>query len=66
MMATAYINDPGKIVYTLKLTMPLAEWKQIRKTLNLNATYSELKVIREIDDLVGQLETTLFCKEDES
>lgn len=59
-MSTAKIVNPGKIVCTLEFTMSLDDWKQIRKTLNSNAAYTELQVMNEIDDLVNQLEKTFY------
>ena len=60
-MATATIDKPDNIKCTLKFSMEISEWKQVRKTLNSNAAYTELMIIREIDDLVSKLEQLLFA-----
>lgn len=59
-MSIAEIQNPDEIVCTMKFTMKLKDWKQIRKTLNGNAAYTELQIMGEIDDLVYQLEKTLY------
>jgi len=59
-MTIATVKDPDSIECTLTFTMTLKDWKQINKTLNSNAAYVELKIIREIDDLVRQLEKVFF------
>ena len=61
-MSTAIVKNPDKIECTLSFTMRLDDWKQVRKTLNSNAAYAELKLIDEISDLVYQLEQTFFQK----
>ena len=58
----AIIDNPDEIVCTLQFKMKLKEWKQIKKTLNSNAAYTELQVMNEITDLVIQLEKTLYAK----
>lgn len=65
-MSTAIIENPDKIECTLTFTMTLKEWKQIRKTLDSNPSYAELKVTDEIIDLVRKVEQVFFSdvKED--
>lgn len=58
-MSLAEIKNPDEIVCTLQFTMKLRDWKQVKKTLNKNAAYTELQIINEISDLVYQLEKTL-------
>ena len=61
-MSIAEINNPDEIVCTMKFTMKLKDWKQIKKTLNTNQAYTELQIIGEIQDLVYQLEKTLYAE----
>jgi len=65
-MAKAIIEKPDEIVCTLKFTMKLKDWKQIKKTLGTNAAYVELQVMNEITDLVFQLEKTFYSDTDSS
>ena len=60
MMAIANVENPDGIKCTLKFTMTLKDWKQIKKTLRSNPAYTELQVINEISDLVGLLEKTYY------
>ncbi len=61
-MGIARIEKPGDIKCTLKFTMSLEDWKQVRKTLRKNDSYIELQIINEITDLVNQLENTFYSK----
>ena len=61
-MGIAKIEKPDEIKCTLQFTMKLKDWKQIRKTLQTNAAYTELQVMNEISDLVYQLEQTFYDK----
>ena len=61
-MAIAKVVNPDKIKCALSFTMTLEAWKQIKKTLNSNADYTELQVINEIRDLVSQLEETYYSE----
>jgi len=61
-MAIATINNPDKIECTLQFTMTLKDWKGIRKTLENNTAYCELKIINKIRDLTIQLEQTFYDK----
>lgn len=65
-MGTAQIENPDAIMCTLEFTMKLKEWRQIKKTLHNNEDYVELHIIREISDLIGQLEKVFYdeLKED--
>ena len=64
-MSIAEIKSPDEIVCTMQFTMKLGEWKQIKKTLSSNAAYTELKIMREITDLICQLEKTLYANTDD-
>jgi len=64
-MAIAIVENADEIKCTLKFTMSLRDWKQIRKTLGTNASYTELQVMNEISDLVGQLEKVFYDDVDE-
>lgn len=59
-MAVATIEKAEDIRCTLKFTMSLKDWKQIKKTLNSNACYTEIQMMNEISDLVSQLEKTFY------
>lgn len=59
-MANAIILNLGKIQAKLSFTMTLSEWKQIKKTLESNQAYTEMTIIREINDLVRQLEQSFY------
>jgi len=59
-MSTAIIENTDSIKCTLKFTMSLNDWKQIRKTLRTNSAYIEVQVIEDINDLVDQLEKTIY------
>lgn len=59
-MAIAIVENADEIKCTLKFTMKLRDWKQIKKTLGTNAAYTELQVMNEISDLVRQLEKTFY------
>ena len=59
-MANAIILNPEKIQAKLSFTMTLSEWKQIKKTLESNQAYTEMTIIREINDLVRQLEQSFY------
>lgn len=59
-MGIAKVENADDIKCTLSFTMTLKDWKQIRKTLQTNIAYSEIQVINEIHDLVGQLEKTFW------
>lgn len=61
-MATAIVENPDSIKCTLQFTMTLKDWKQIKKTLNTNAAYTELQVMNEIRDLIYQLEKTFYSE----
>ena len=63
-MTIAQIKNPDDIVCTMQFTMKLREWKQIKKTLSANAAYAELEIMNEIQDLVCQLEKTLYANTD--
>lgn len=63
-MAIAIVENPDEIECTLKFTMKLRDWKQIKKTLGTNAAYTELQVMNEISDLVMQLERTFYNSAD--
>lgn len=63
-MGIAKVINPNKIECTLSFTMALEDWKLVRKTLETNSAYSELLVIREISDLVSQIEQTYYDKVD--
>ena len=60
-MSNAMIENADDIKCTLKFTRSLKEWKEIRSTLNENPCYSETQIISEINDLIYQLEKTLFA-----
>lgn len=61
-MSTAQIENVDNIKCTLKFTMSIEDWKQIRKTLKTNASYTEVQLISDITDLVNQLERVLYVK----
>ena len=60
-MSLAIIDKPEEIVCTLQFTMKLGDWKQIKETLESKEAYVELKIIREIRNLVSKLESTLYA-----
>lgn len=60
MGVNAVVKNPGEIECTLELTMKLREWKQIRRTLSTKAEYVELKIIKEIDGVIAQLEQVFY------
>lgn len=65
-MSIAKIINPGKVKCRLEFEMSLDDWKQIRKTLNTNPAWSaECQIMDDIDDLVRQLEATLWSKANE-
>jgi len=59
-MSVAYVEKPDDIRCTLTFTMKLSEWKQISRTLETNNAWTELQIINEIHDLVGQLNKTYY------
>jgi hypothetical protein len=61
--ALAQVVNPDEIKCTLQFTMTLGDWKQINKTLGLNAAYTELQIMNEIRDLVTQLERVFYSVE---
>jgi len=61
-MGIAKVENAENIKCTLSFTMTLKDWKQIRNTLQKNPAYTELQVINEIHDLVGQLEKTFWSE----
>jgi hypothetical protein len=65
-MTTAKVVKPDNIQCTIQVTMSIEEWKSVKKTLNTNPNYAQLKVIREITGLVNQLEQTFYCHVDET
>jgi hypothetical protein len=62
MMNIAVIEKPDEVACTMQFKMKLKNWKQIRKTLQSNAAYTELQIINDINDLVYQLEKTLYAE----
>ncbi len=60
-MATAKVEKADDIKCTLTFTMSLGEWKEVNNTLSKHTAYAEVQVIREIQDLVGQLEKTYYA-----
>lgn len=63
-MSIAIIENPDDITCTLKFTMTLKAWKEIRKTLRTNTAYNELQIINEIEDLTYKLENVLYSETD--
>jgi len=59
-MSTAAVLNPDEIVCSMTFKMTLKDWKQIRKTLSSNTAYTELQIMDEIQDLVYQLEKTVY------
>lgn len=60
-MGVATIENPDDIKCTLQFTLSLRDWKRIRETLRQNPAYTEMQIINEINDLVCQLEKTLYA-----
>ena len=59
-MSKAMIENVDDIVCTLQFTMSIADWKRVRKTLGSNAAYAEMRLMREIGDLIRELEQVLY------
>ena len=59
-MSKATIENVDDIECTLEFTLKIKDWKQVRKTLNTNAAYSEMEIVSKITNLVNQLKKTLY------
>lgn len=59
-MGIAKVINPDKIECTLSFTMSLQDWKLVRGTLETSAAYAEMRLIREVNNLVSQIEQTYF------
>ena len=59
-MTIAEIKNPDDVVCVMQFSMRLSEWKQIRSKLSENSNWAEIQIINEINDLVWQLEKTLY------
>lgn len=59
-MGIARVKNPDEMHCTLEFTMRLKDWRHVRRTLQTNAEYEEMKLITEINSLIYQLEQAFY------
>lgn len=63
MNAEFKINNPDKVEFSLKLTMPLSDWKKFKEQLNTShypQSYPTWTVLIQINDMISQANTKFF------
>jgi hypothetical protein len=68
MRAKAVIEHPDTTEISFTFTMPLGDWKRLRKTIVESKTwtsYPSFKLVEYIDELGREMEKMLYRKEDE-
>jgi len=59
----AEMIETDSIECIMSFRMTVGEWKQIETTLATNPAYVELKILRQIRDLVAKLDKTFYAND---